>query len=86
MVEKRGGHIAAQKPGSSYAAPRHGAARHSLDGISLMRSLRPLAALFLVVSRPVRRRLRFVQAQPDLTPPPQKPLDAKTQLETGRKY
>jgi hypothetical protein len=26
------------------------------------------------------------QAQPDLTPPPQKPLDAKTQLETGRKY
>jgi hypothetical protein len=23
---------------------------------------------------------------PDLTPPPKKPLDAKTQLETGRKY
>jgi hypothetical protein len=24
--------------------------------------------------------------QPDFTPPPKKPLDAKTQLETGRKY
>jgi hypothetical protein len=26
------------------------------------------------------------RAQPDLTPPPKKPLDAKTQLETGRTY
>lgn len=26
------------------------------------------------------------QAQPDLTPPSQRQLDAKTQLETGRRY
>ena len=26
------------------------------------------------------------QPQPDFTPPPKKPLDAKSQLETGRKY
>lgn len=48
-----------------------------------MRSLRPLAALLLALSLAA---CAAPQAQPDLTPPPKKPLDAKTQLETGRKY
>jgi predicted small lipoprotein YifL len=47
-----------------------------------MRSLRPFAAILLALSLAACA----AQSQPDLTPPPKKPLDAKTQLETGRKY
>lgn len=50
---------------------------------NLMRSLRPLAALLLALSLAA---CAAQQAQTDLTPPPKKPLDAKTQLETGRRY
>lgn len=45
--------------------------------------IRPLAALLLAFS------LAACAAQSqtaDLTPPPKKQLDAKTQLETGRKF
>jgi hypothetical protein len=45
-----------------------------------MLSLRPLAAILLALSLAACA----AQSQPDLTPPPKKPLDAKTQLETGR--
>lgn len=48
-----------------------------------MRSLRPLAALLLAFALAA---CATAQPQPDLTPPAKKPLDAKTQLETGRKY
>ncbi|WP_201281712.1 hypothetical protein [Methylosinus sp. Ce-a6] len=47
-----------------------------------MRSLRQLAAILLALSLAACA----AQSQPDPTPPPKKPLDAKTQLETGRKY
>jgi len=47
-----------------------------------MRSLRPFAAILIALSLAACA----AQSQPDLTPPPKKPLDAKTQLETGRKY
>lgn len=47
-----------------------------------MRILRSLSALFLTLSLAACA----AQSQPDLTPPPKKPLDAKTQLETGRQY
>ena len=49
----------------------------------MTRLLRPAAALLIALS------LAACAAQSqtaDLTPPPKKPLDAKTQLETGRKY
>lgn len=48
-----------------------------------MHSLRLLAALLLALSLAA---CASAQPQPDLTPPPKKPLDAKTQLETGRQY
>lgn len=48
-----------------------------------MRSLRPFAAILLAFSLAA---CAAAQSQPDLTPPPAKALDAKTQLETGRKY
>jgi hypothetical protein len=53
------------------------------DGIPKMRSLRPFAALLLALSLAA---CAAAQSQPDLTPPPKKPLDAKTQLEAGRNY
>ncbi|PWB93749.1 hypothetical protein C5689_11455 [Methylosinus sporium] len=55
---------------------------HPIDGSQKMRSLRPFAAILLALSLAACA----AQSQPDLTPPPKKPLDAKTQLETGRKY
>jgi hypothetical protein len=55
---------------------------HSPDGSQKMRSLRPFAAILIALSLAACA----AQSQPDLTPPPKKPLDAKTQLETGRKY
>lgn len=47
-----------------------------------MRALRPVAAILLALSLAACA----AQSQPDLTPPPGKPLDAKTQLETGRTH
>ncbi|HEY8261066.1 MAG TPA: hypothetical protein VIG55_07635 [Methylosinus sp.] len=44
-----------------------------------MLSLRPLAAILLALSVAACA----TQAQPDLTPPPKRALDAKTQLENG---
>ena len=48
-----------------------------------MTLFRPLAAIMIALS------LAACAAQSqtaDLQPPPKKPLDAKTQLETGRKF
>jgi hypothetical protein len=50
-----------------------------------MRLLRPLAALLLALSIAACARAQS-QPQADFPPPAKKPLDAKTQLETGRKY
>jgi hypothetical protein len=50
-----------------------------------MRLLRSFAALLLALSLAACAQAQS-QPQPDLTPPPKKPLDAKTQLETGRRY
>lgn len=50
-----------------------------------MRSLRPFAALLLALSVAACAAPQ-AQPQPDFPPPVKKPLDAKTQLETGRKY
>jgi len=47
-----------------------------------MKMLRPAILLFALLGLAACA----TQPQPDFTPPPKKPLDAKTQLETGRKY
>jgi hypothetical protein len=46
-----------------------------------MLSLRPLAAILVALSVAACA----AQSQPDLTPPPTRPLDAKTQLESGHR-
>jgi hypothetical protein len=47
-----------------------------------MRILNPIFAVLLALCIAACAS----QPQPDLAPPPKKPLDAKTQLETGRNY
>jgi hypothetical protein len=49
---------------------------------NLMRILNPIFAVLLALYVAACAS----QPQPDFTPPPKKPLDAKTQLETGRNY
>jgi hypothetical protein len=73
------GHILASKAAlkSLRAAISRGASTPSTE--SPMRSLRPIAAILLALSLAACA----AQSQPDLTPPPKAPLDAKTQLESG---
>lgn len=50
-----------------------------------MRLFRPLATLLLALAIGACAKAQS-QPEPDLAPPPKKPFDAKTQLETGRRY
>ena len=47
-----------------------------------MKFFRPVACLLLFALAACAAQ----QPAPDLTPPPRKPADAKTQLESGRQY
>ncbi|BGE87663.1 hypothetical protein Ms3S1_40990 [Methylosinus sp. 3S-1] len=55
------------------------AVRQPFQGLPKMRALRPLAAIMLALSLAACA----AQQQTDLTPPPKRALDAKTQLESG---
>jgi hypothetical protein len=53
-----------------------------LKGPRMKRFFRPLIALTLAIA--VAACATAPQPEPDLTPPPRKPFDPKTQLESGR--
>ena len=51
-------------------------------GLEMKRIFRPLIALTLALA--IAGCATAPQPEPDLTPPPRKALDPRTQLETGR--